>query len=585
MSITTTKVIILSALALLVSQPLVAGSIVIDGTASTLTAAIKTNMGFKAKGDKSDTPIESPYPKGNAINIDTFQILTRDLSNPNNTTPPPAHKLKLTIGNTGGVINANNKYATNQNPNPDPLFYFNNGKHLFDIDRFRDAANWLAQTGNVTPDQGVAAKTYGTIMFRDFIDNIANNRTMYGLVRVLIPLQKVTTTVNKITTTNYGFCNNSAAQIDPNNPSHNGPGCGCAPNGGNHITAGTLCGITISASNSIKVKGALLWDFVDHLTGAAINLNELPIHPRDLYFKVEIPIWVNWSADITNSQTGIIDYQEFTKRLDLINNKTASLSAGNITPTITESNIPKVSKAAYNYQISGNSNSTDFKTQFDGLSLPNKYHLLMPSGYADGWADAFNKLNLTRSDWVNLPTDNTMPKFKLPSDAPTSASGDPWTADHFRSEDFEDIPAYMYTGGLIDMHDHVFISGLMYVPQAMELEAQKKNNYRAYQYIIGSIVIRDGFYIEAEGTSVTVISTDPMSFSNILVSGTSPQQKPIVFGQSVQDALSNGTPDAPPNSGLIVGLPGNSGSGNGNNNLPPAAAWTEIVPAVPANLP
>ncbi len=589
MSITTLKMVLLSAASVMMSQQVFASAIIIDGTASANLSAIKTNMGFVAPGKKSDTPIDDPYPKGNAININTFQVLTRDTSNPDNTSPPPPHQLKLTIGNNDGVINANNKYDNNGIliPEANPLDYFSNGKHLFDIDRFRDAANWLSSAGNVSPDTDVAAKTYGTITFRDFLENIAANKTMYGLVRVLIPLQKNGNT--------YGFCTASTPVPNPQtNPGEKGPGCSCAPNGGLDIRPSTLCGnINITASNAIKVKGSLMWDFVDHLTGEPIALGELPEHPRDLYFKVEIPIWVNWSDDVTNAQ-GEVDFQKFTDRLDLINSKTASLSAGTITTTtlsISKSEIPQVSKQAYNHQKSGDSSSTDFDDDFADMSLPNKYHLLMPSGYADGWAEAFNKLNLTRANWVDLPVE---PKFKLPA---KSSEDTPWTADDFRSEDFEDIPTYMYTGGLIDMHDHVFISGLLYVPQALELEAKNSNGYAAYQYIIGSIVVRDGFYIEANDSdsgnfnSVTVISTDPMSFSNILITGTAAQQTAIDFGQSIQDKLASGTPGSSPASGdLIVGLPGsgggNSGGNNpGANNLPPAAAWTEIVPVVPANLP
>ncbi len=59
------------------------------------------------------------------------------------------------------------------------------------------------------------------------------------------------------------------------------------------------------------------------------------------------------------------------------------------------------------------------------------------------------------------------------ADGPAAGLTGTISANDVRNPQFEDIPAYMYTGGLIDMHDQVNISGLVYVPQGMELEAKK----------------------------------------------------------------------------------------------------------------
>ena len=132
--------------------------------------------------------------------------------------------------------------------------------------------------------------------------------------------------------------------------------------------------------------------------------------------------------------------------------------------------------------------------------------MMLPSGYADGWAEAFDKLNITAADWSTIP--GMTKQFRIPSDA----SG-VMTANVIRSGNFEDIPTYLYSGGLIDMHDHVNVSGLVYVPQGMELEAKVTGITK--QYLSGAIIIRDSFYIEAKDGTVTVISSDPLSYSSV----------------------------------------------------------------------
>jgi hypothetical protein len=183
--------------------------------------------------------------------------------------------------------------------------------------------------------------------------------------------------------------------------------------------------------------------------------------------------------------------------------------------------IPQESLDAYAYQV-GNTldpNVAADVVTFNNLSYADKYHMLMPSGYAKGWADAFTNLGITTAIWKTLPPTSTCSgcdKFGAPADANTTMD-----ANDVRSKGFEDIPAYLYSGGLIDMHGHVNISGLIYVPQAMELEAKSATTR---QYVSGAIVIRDGFYIEADNSTITVISANPQTYSTAkrTISATTP---------------------------------------------------------------
>ncbi|MEK6750067.1 MAG: hypothetical protein AABY83_12820 [Pseudomonadota bacterium] len=69
-----------------------------------------------------------------------------------------------------------------------PLNYFKSGSELFDLEKFRRAADALAKR---PPTTSAPAGTYGTMDWRQFLTNIANDRTMYGLVRVKVVLLKV----------------------------------------------------------------------------------------------------------------------------------------------------------------------------------------------------------------------------------------------------------------------------------------------------------------------------------------------------------------------------------------------------------
>jgi len=550
----------------------------IDMTANPGDVAIMTNLDYVAPGSKSDTAIDDGIGV-NTTNIADFHVLSRDI-----TEAPNA--LKLTIGETG------NSVVENQFGSDTQLKYFAGGNHLFDLERIRVSADWMAQPGNLNPDSGVLAGTYGTLSFSQFLGNIQEHRTMYGFVRVKIPLELggcLNTTGNcdrnalggVVTPSDlYGFCQSSVDM------------CSCAPTSGFKIKEGlTLCGLVMPSSAQIRVKGSLLYDFVASEDNAVAGLNAgdsiplslLPWAPRELYFKVEVPIMVNWEFD--TDADGAMD--------NMFNIAAVSMGGSNgllTAPPITWEMVAPSNMVEYEYYTG----EVLTETVFEGLDNASKYHLMMPSGYATGWAEAFDKLNITGGIWRGIPAE---PAYGLPDGFENTIL----TANVVRDHNFEDIPTYLYSGGLIDMHDHVNISGLVYVPQGMELEA-KDSSLPTRQYIIGAVVVRDTFYIEAKTNTITVISSDPTSYSTAVINtaivaargggGVVPSASFVASNSDAGDGQA-GSGSGDTNTSHITGdhlcytgCTSESAGSTGAATAPSGAArWIEVRPLVPAPTP
>lgn len=440
---------------------------------------------------------------GDAVRKDTFdddglQIMQSDISG--NLTD------EIGVENTNSVADGLKR--------TDKELKFFSGGHLFDLGRLRAVADWLRVPSGLSLSTGAAlakvpfaagvtppspsfsapgtliVATYGTISWAEFLDNLNNARTMYGIVRVLVPIQKGVCsgggcTKNSLGSTVlsselYGFCATpSPAYL-----------CSSAPNSSTNIKpGGVVSGVTITAGAQIKVRGTLMFDFVDHSTGQPVSLANLPWDSRKLYFKVSVPISVNASNDIDGD--GAMDNMDYISSLTSGFSCAAFPCSKAVTASISYSKVPQESKDAYLYS-KGSALSNDV---FSGLSKAEQYGLLFPSGYAQGWYDAFQALGLSASAWNQLG-------FKAPSSFSSGSS--------IRSSDFEDIPVYLYSGGLVDMHHHVNISGLVYVPQAVELE-QKSSTSR--QYINGAFIIRDSFFFEDATGGITIISNDTSTYN------------------------------------------------------------------------
>ncbi|MDQ6959031.1 MAG: pilus assembly PilX N-terminal domain-containing protein [Mariprofundaceae bacterium] len=195
------------------------------------------------------------------------------------------------------------------------------------------------------------------------------------------------------------------------------------------------------------------------------------------------------------------------------------------------------------------------------------FHLLFPSGYMHGWKVALAALNLKAVDWngifTNLETglaaQSNVPKdygdatrlkgspFNSVADVPATcgAGGTPqctwaeWVQKleanvdkYFYVDDtdpsgyglltdqWRDIPGEMYVGGLLDMHAHANINGLVYTPGPLEWEPGNSNyggNSNHMAYINGAIITGFGAYVKnkvTNGRYVLVYSNDAVDNIN-----------------------------------------------------------------------
>ena len=170
-----------------------------------------------------------------------------------------------------------------------------------------------------------------------------------------------------------------------------------------------------------------------------------------------------------------------------------------------------------------------------GSNDGDRLHLLFPSGYMHGWKVALAALNLSASDWNNLmvgigtlanqhkPSGYDYGATAMPKGSPFNVTLDPGFAkastiegaettnhDYFYVESgpggyplltakWKDIPAEMYVGGLLDMHAHSNINGLVYTPGPLEWEPGNSSyggNSNHLSYINGSIITGFGAYLK-----------------------------------------------------------------------------------------
>ena len=517
--------------------------VIIDNTASGVEA-IATNLKFMSGCNKEQTTIGTKRSRSseingqgaNVINIQDYQIVSRH-ANPD--------RLQVHVGalNEDGLVDGRRLLDSSRRLN-----YFVDGEHLFDLGHLRATANWLSgstdSTPNVIPRSTAAGGlvkldegTYGTITMRQFLKNIRDGKVMYGVVRVVIGLEKGTCGMDCATDAYngigvptdeselYGFCGEATRDGL----------CACAPSTrrgrspAHHfasITPGEeLCEdedgnpIILPDDAKIMVKGSLLWDFVDFEAvdddgnPEAIPLENLPFFPRELYFMVNVPVVVNSAYDgPSQDYCGGIDYHEcsssgamsrqFLQQAEYINSITSGISRTTAMSSrrgLDFRRVPQVSKTYYEIVTGDTLTSTLYRS----LPLADQYHALMPSGYAEGWADAFKQLQVTAGEWEALG-------YVIPDDVDLSET---LSVEDVHNNETQDVPVYLYSGGLVDMHSHVNISGLVYVPQALEMEAETGPDIR--QMIMGALIVKDGFFIQGKNDSITIISNYGSSYSSI----------------------------------------------------------------------
>lgn len=402
--------------------------------------------------------------------------------------------------NNIGVNNTNSTSYSNTGTD-NQLNFFTPGQHIFDLDKFRNASNEIAKLS-----AGAPVGTYGTISFQQFISNVANARPMYGIVRVKIPLLKTVRTdeddsknkkehedkdddhekdgsksksdseknssINLRDLSSFFIKESIASENEKERSKYVYKLCGekptpecslCGPGIGTDIKPGqSVCGIKLNANSKILVYGSLFFDWVDCKTENPVSLADLPSRPRDIYFSISVPINVNPANvdPVTGTMASLSKIPQIIGNNKCPSGAPCSLS---INTTVPISLISQEARDQYQYDTG----KVFSESLFNSMTPAQKFNLLFPSGYENGWAKAFNTLGITSSYWQSLG-------FNTPSSTGFI------DVNQVRSTGFEDIPAYMYTGGLVDMHHHVNISGLVYVPQAIELE-QKGQSFSETQ--------------------------------------------------------------------------------------------------------
>ncbi len=614
--------------------------IIVDNTPNPGTPGITTNMATNAAS------LMKGLGEGNEIEVKLggdIQVMQRD-----NTVTP--HDLVDEIGwNNANSTSYQNFYSGKR------ATYFANGSQLFDLDKMRRTADWeaanvapastgkacvyptlpggtyraykgstpinngansIANNGNGTPVPGpvgschfaakytidpaitTAGGNYGSISWAQFVHNVANGITMYGIVRVLIPaeagtaiaktnalggtpLPGVTGAIDPI----YGQCKKATTNTLCLNP----PSIGLQPGASITLTdwKGVKTTYTIPAKAQVKVRGSLFFDFVDgqksHANGIVpgIGLGQLP-SGKELKFNMWLPISVNAGND--RDGDGIMDNLEYIESISAgvvcVNsfgpNYPCTYRFKTTDMSIDPNQVPQEAVDTYNAQFNTNfRDSTDpaFVTLFNKLNQPNQYHLLMPSAYAQGWADAFAELDISSQQWSDLgwlvPATHTAPL----------------TTAEVRNNGFEDIPVYLYSGGTADMGNHINISGLMYIPQSIELEVSGGNNVAftgTRQYVIGGVIVRDGFELESKQKSLQLISSDPLSFASARINPNAINTSILTTAGGHQHGGNNG----PIGVGVGGSTPG-TGTGAGDSSCvgcsggisdPGKVRWVEIRP-------
>ncbi|PYI82751.1 MAG: hypothetical protein DME26_16550 [Verrucomicrobia bacterium] len=92
----------------------------------------------------------------------------------------------------------------------------------------------------------------------------------------------------------------------------------------------------------------------------------------------------------------------------------------------------------------------------------------------------------------------------------------------------EDLPALLYSIGILDIHGNANVCGVMYTPSFVEIENKLDNQI---QYFKGSIIMGLGIYFENVHKSSSVISFDPKTIDSIATLGSAGKQLRVAYWQ------------------------------------------------------
>lgn len=473
----------------------------------------------------------------------------------------------------------------------------------FDLDRLRYVANklWKKWKLDVAGNKGWYTKfgyqPTGTMSWEQYVSNINNGHPMFGIVRVMVPINASNDVVF-----DYSY------PVDGNefsgSPTWNGQLVSSVDEGGgysayrlrdNELNSYYGGGLHKTCAKVIEVYGMLLYDYVDATTytpndfetdqdytdnaSAGANNQILPrSSSKNVYIKVYESILVNPINDklMGDGTTAGRDYRMDsleTARGHMINSSGATgtktdMSAGNVSDSYVweywmrvaagyqalpdgyssslsqqSSDIIADLKAEYNVTTETFTDTTGRRADFDNnvwpkLPTKDQYHAFFPNGYERGWMVAFDALDLDADEWNSLPKssassidgDNvsvtfpgkasgitTYSEFTVPSETldmdmyngsipynlstatVTDTDPNPNDIPNMFLRTWEDLPALSFAGGVLDMHAHANISGMLYTPDSAEMEA-KRDKDAPFQYVSGAVLIGNGIYLQDGGT-------------------------------------------------------------------------------------
>lgn len=481
----------------------------------------------------------------------------------------------------------------------------------FDMDRIRYAANrlWAKwRSDKIAGAIGWAARfnyqPTGTMSFETFVDNLVNGRTMYGIVRVVIPIDM-----------------NGEAYLDPNQPTNGTEFPATAHHWSPTIKGNELSQLVRDWSKTVyknanpwttvNVYGMLLIDYVDKSTydpdhfldsdqdyidnyasvaahDAASHIGEVNVilpRSRDRTENMQDdellninPTWVGSDNRVDSVDTARTKYM-VKNSVAYVPSDVSDASVyeywmrqavmypvGNPTRTAILNDLTGAS-SQYNLATQifnpGAARRTDYdNTAWATIPEKDQFHAFFPNGYEHGWMVAFDALRMGALDatttektpgswWMHLPdnatgTDNmpvgkNYPEFGVPDPAAAisvDADGDGTLTKmpNFFDTGWEDLPAFAFAGGLLDVHAFANISGMMYTPDSCEIESNgdhTANESGAQEYISGAIVAGNGIWLggATDNNAMIAISYNYNSFDRL-------RHGPILTVKKVQDMIS-----------------------------------------------
>jgi hypothetical protein len=92
----------------------------------------------------------------------------------------------------------------------------------------------------------------------------------------------------------------------------------------------------------------------------------------------------------------------------------------------------------------------------------------------------------------------------------------------------DDLPALVYSIGVVDLHGNLNISGVCYTPSYMEIENKADGQT---QYIRGTLIMGNGIYYENTHRSTSIISFDAAAVDALATLNNAGKQVKVAYWQ------------------------------------------------------